>query len=105
MSKRFLYIKLIFAREGVQLNKLLRDGIKISVDGRVINVKLRVTCGIFYLPAKAAMLNMMEKGLLDVFHIEMASLLCEHMNVLDCMENGTVKKPVKGFKGISGLTF
>lgn len=27
------------------------------------------------------------------------------MNVLECMENGTVTKPVNGVKGISALTF
>lgn len=110
----------------VQLNTLLKDCIHVSVDDREINVKLRVICGIFDLPAKASILNMM------YFNGQFSCLTCEeqgqtvkqgkgtarcfpnrngqytlrtHTKVIECMEAGTPKKPIKGFKGISGLAF
>lgn len=81
-------------------------------------------CGVFDLPAKAAILKMM------YFNGQYACITCEEPgrvvkqgkgtsrcfpytngqyqmrsndSVLECMQQGTLKKPVKGFKGVSGL--
>jgi len=87
---------------------------------------MKVLCGVFDLPAKAGILNMM------YFNGQYACITCEepghsvkqgkgtarcfpsrngqyklrsHSDVLENMQLGTVKQTVKGFKGVSALTY
>ncbi|WAR10349.1 hypothetical protein MAR_035425, partial [Mya arenaria] len=108
-----------------QLNHLYSEGIHMQFDGQDIAVKVKSACGVFDLPAKASVLNMM------YFNGQFPCITCEaegktvkqgkgyaryypdrkghyklrtHDEVQGCMVQGTVKKPVKGFKGASGLS-
>jgi hypothetical protein len=116
--------KSYFKSVGSQLNSLYKEGIHLQIDGENIKVRLKIICGVFDLPAKAEVLNMM------YFNGQFACITCEepgvtvkqgkgtarcypdrkgqyklrkHDEVTACMMVGTNKKPVKGFKGISGL--
>lgn len=106
------------------LNSLYRDGVDITINDDNINVKLKVVCGVFDLPAKAGILNM------TYFNGQEACITCEepgltvkqgkgtarsypdrngqytlrkHEEVLNCMQLATDKKRIKGLKGVSGL--
>lgn len=106
------------------MNSLYREGINMVLNGNKINVKVKVVCGVFDLPAKAGILNM------NYYNGTNACITCEepgltvpqgngsarsypyrngqhtlrkHEDVLDCMHSATHKKKIKGFKGVSGL--
>ncbi|WAR25597.1 hypothetical protein MAR_011301 [Mya arenaria] len=96
-----------------------------SLTVKILQLKVKIACGVFDLPANASVLNMM------YFNGQFACITCEeegktvkqgkgyaryypdrkghyklrrHDEVQGCMVQGTVKKPVKGFKGASGLS-
>jgi len=63
--------KLYFKSISVQLNSLNTEGIQITIDSLNITVKMKVLCGVFELPAKASILNMM------YFNGQYACITCE----------------------------
>lgn len=109
------------------LNELYDTGLNVNVDLETVCVKLSVICGTADLPAKAAVLNMKQyngsdscitcedpgrtvkqgKGYSRYFPFreeqEKSSLRTE-ARVRQQMTQSTERHPVKGFKGLSGLT-
>lgn len=111
-----------------EINSELNNGIEICVNGETLTVTLSVLCVTLDLPAKAGVLNM------TYYNGSEACITCEepgvtvrqgrghsksypyrspeaqfplrsHAQVLEHMNKASVKTRLKGFKGISGLSF
>lgn len=110
-----------------KMNDLHENGLTIKIKNKDVNVKVMVICGTCDLPAKASVLNM------SLFNGSHSCITCEEPGtvvsqgkghsrcfphrkdaekfplrteemVRKAMENGTLKKRCKGFKGISSLS-
>lgn len=109
------------------MNDLYQNGMSVNLDNENVIVKIKVLCGTFDLPAKAAVLNMTQyngsesciacedpgktvkqgKGTSRNFPYrtsEQKYPLRTPVSVSNNMENASANKRIKGFKGISPLS-